>query len=242
MPLRHKRIKQPKKINYFDCFVFPVEIWVNILRFGTETDRRKISVTCSTFAQIYDTFFWMHTNQTMMGREFDFKYIRFGPTLMMPFFFTRSEYRGFELISTCFKVTGPTPHLIAKVTNYDAEIIINLNHEDPNTLFNINSFNPPFSIKIIKAVDCLFKFTNALEKFFYVEGSAPIIIIPLKKHYNFNQRNHVMGKRIDTNPPKKTTCTNPVKQQITPALCQSHPHSPNQQPINQVAKHTKRYR
>lgn len=153
---------------------YPIEIWVHVLSFASEADRRKVSVTCSFFANIFKSFFikvWKFENEKYYYDNQEY----------LPIFLEKSDTGYIKLASRMFKILGPNPHAVAielfpfvsneYVSNSEFVIKFDESQKLPHHLdFNINYLTPPLIFTIVKLVDCQLKFTRQHGNYYYVDG------------------------------------------------------------------------
>lgn len=179
MPLRHFRDKskrrlksklKPVKILVTD---YPLEVWINILSFVEEADRRKMSVSCSYFNALFRKYFipfiklpleliiykkWCSPIEIF--RHYN-NFTHFGD-------FFQLHTKMWNMDQNLFKITGPNPHFIYEVK--DVEYRLDFDQNKSGGL-NLSSLEP-FTLIIKKMVNCVLWYTKFYEGVYYVPGCS----------------------------------------------------------------------
>jgi hypothetical protein len=178
MPLKHFRDKfkrtqrthKQKKISVTD---YPIDIWYQILLFVEEADRRKVSVCCSFFNSIFQTF------PSFFKAPFDL-WIHCDLSYPIPIFSTLNRFLSYDndnneiiwygnnynIDQKLFKQTGPQPCIV--VSTDKGNHIVNFDDE-----FKIHCTSKTTTkITIEKMFDCKLWFNRKYEGVYYVPGCS----------------------------------------------------------------------
>jgi hypothetical protein len=176
MPLKHfrdkskrtQRVHKHKKTTITD---YPFDIWYQILLFVEEADRRKTSVCCSFFNQIFQTF------PSFVKTPFDL-WIHCDLSYPIPIFSTLNRFLSYDnseiiwhgnnynIDQKLFKQTGPKPYLVVstdkgkQIVKFDDQLKIHCTNESVK------------KITIEKMVDCELWFNRKYEGVYYVPGCS----------------------------------------------------------------------
>lgn len=141
----------------------PCEIWVIVFEFLSECDRRKVSVTCSLFYDIFNSFL---------------------KTRLLPHTFTVNSddfiFDNLIIRWSRFERSFVVNKKFFDIFESKAEVLVNLNgtltfsipvifHQDSQRYPNLKNLSP-FSFTIIQTRGCRLKFTKYHANIHYVDG------------------------------------------------------------------------
>jgi hypothetical protein len=153
----------------------PNEIFVRFFEFLSESDKRKLSLTCSWLNNIYQKFCTLLPHQVQLQKlDFsDFRILGWSCWLKFQFFEANEKF---------FDILGPKPVILVKVNDdplnypvYFPRDLINLTREQYDTKDAVYKY-PDFSscqnvnVKIVKTHNCRLKFTHYHSQMYYVDG------------------------------------------------------------------------
>lgn len=144
----------------------PTEIVVRLFDYLPESDKRKLSVTCLLFCEIFHGFCTLLPFKVELDR-FD----GFCQQMFQLRAFWGEEY--FTANQKYFDIFGPDPSILVTVNNsHTFPIAFREKPSSDNTLHpNLNSIRK-FKIKIVSTHNCKLKFTNFHSTIYYVDGCS----------------------------------------------------------------------
>lgn len=142
----------------------PCEIWVQILELLLESDRRKLSVTCWNFNNIYRSFF----RDKILSHNF---IVDDDDCIFDRLIVYWSHYSGFFVINRkFFDFLGPSPEVVVNLNN-TLTFSIEFEPKHHSKYPDLTSFSP-FSLKIVQTKNCRLKFTHYHQHVYHVEGCS----------------------------------------------------------------------
>lgn len=176
MPLKHfrdksKRKTRPPKSKKISITDYPIDVWYQIFLFVEEADRRKMSVCCSYFNQIFKLLPSFVKTPIDLWIHYDLSYpIHIFSTLNRFLTFENEEIiwhgNNYNIDERLFKKTGPEPRLV--IVTDKGKQIVKFGKE-----LQIHCTNTaPIKVTIKKMVDCQLWYNQEYERVYYVPGCS----------------------------------------------------------------------
>lgn len=150
----------------------PNEILVSFFEFLSEADKRKLSVTCSLFNQIYRQFCTLLPYQVHL-EKYDFSNFRIlGWSSWLDFQFFEANIKFFDIF-------GPKPLIFVKVNDdavnypvlFECQLRDMWGKNELPTYPDLSDFKT-VKVKIVKTHNCRLKFTDYHSGILHVDGCS----------------------------------------------------------------------